>query len=114
MEERLGLIVTSIEELQEKLNGFLENQDDVKDLYRGQVKRNRETLAVFAADEELQEAMDKWIQRRKISKFLELWVKGLIFDWDKIYGDSKPQRISLPTYPFARERYWISDSARGK
>ncbi|WP_164744549.1 hypothetical protein, partial [Paenibacillus xylaniclasticus] len=24
-------------------------------------------------------------------------------------GENKPRIISLPTYPFARERYWISD-----
>ncbi|KAE8558361.1 hypothetical protein BJH92_20370 [Paenibacillus polymyxa] len=26
-----------------------------------------------------------------------------------LYGDAKPQRISLPAYPFAKERYWITD-----
>ena len=31
----------------------------------------------------------------------------MILDWHKIYGKNKPRRISLPTYPFARERYWI-------
>ena len=34
-------------------------------------------------------------------------MKGLSFDWNKLYGEAKPRRISLPTYPFARERYWI-------
>jgi acyl transferase domain-containing protein len=34
-------------------------------------------------------------------------VKGLVFDWKRLYGERKPKRISLPTYPFARERYWI-------
>nr|DAC82026.1 TPA_exp: polyketide synthase [Kiritimatiellota bacterium] len=107
MEERLGLVVGSVEKLGEKLKGFLEDQDDVEDLYRGQVKRNKETLAVFTADEEFQETINKWIQRGKYSKVLDLWVKGLVFDWNKLYGVDKPQRISLPTYPFARERYWI-------
>ena len=36
-----------------------------------------------------------------------LWVKGLVFDWNRLYGENKPRRISLPTYPFARERYWV-------
>jgi polyketide synthase PksN len=34
-------------------------------------------------------------------------VKGLVFDWNRLYGKRKPKRISLPTYPFAREHYWI-------
>ncbi|MCC5466707.1 SDR family NAD(P)-dependent oxidoreductase [Pelosinus baikalensis] len=109
MEERLGLIVGSIKELIEKLEGFVEGRDDIEDLYRGQVKRNKEALAIFTADEEMQEAINKWIQRRKYAKFLDLWVKGLNFDWSKLYGDTKPQRISLPTYPFAKERYWVPE-----
>ena len=109
MEERLGLILTSIEELQEKLRGFLEGQEDVEDLYRGRVKRSKETLAVFAADEDLHKAMDAWISKGKYSKLLGLWVKGLIFDWNKLYRGMKPRRISLPTYPFLKKRYWISE-----
>ncbi|MCP5005051.1 MAG: KR domain-containing protein, partial [Planctomycetes bacterium] len=46
----------------------------------------------------------------KYSKILGLWVKGLVFDWNKFYGESKPKRISLPTYPFAREQYWIAET----
>ncbi|NKB24120.1 MAG: SDR family NAD(P)-dependent oxidoreductase [Kiritimatiellae bacterium] len=107
MEERLGLIVGSVEELEEKLKGFLEGKDNVKYLYRGQVKRNKETLTVFAHDEDMATTIDAWIKKRKYSKLLDLWVKGLVFDWDRLYGDSKPSRISLPTYPFGRDLYRV-------
>ncbi len=107
MEERLGLIVGSIKELKEKLNNFVENQDGIRNLYRGQVKRNKETLSVFGADEDMAKMIDSWIAKRKYAKLLDLWVKGLNFDWDKLYSDVKPRRISLPTYPFAREKYWL-------
>ncbi|MCP5007027.1 MAG: SDR family NAD(P)-dependent oxidoreductase, partial [Planctomycetes bacterium] len=107
MEERLGFIVTSIKELEEKLEAYLAGNKEIEDSYQGQVKRDRDTLALFTANEELQEAIEKWIQRRKLSSILDLWVKGLVLDWNKLYGDNKPKRISLPTYPFARERYWI-------
>ena len=115
MDERLGLMVGSIQELEEKLHSFIEGQADIPALYRGQVKRNKEALAVFTADEELQEAIDKWIQRKKYAKFLTLWVKGLIFDWNKLYDVNvkgmltRRHQISLPTYPFAKERYWLPE-----
>ena len=48
---------------------------------------------------------------RKVPKLLELWVKGLELDWSKLYGEVKPRRISLPAYPFAKERYWIETAA---
>jgi polyketide synthase PksN len=109
MEERLGIIVGSFKELKEKLESFVEGQEEIDNLFRGQMRSNKETLAIFAADEELMEAVYKWIQHGKNAKIVDLWVKGLNFNWNKLYsdGDAKPRRISLPTYPFAKERYWI-------
>ncbi|MBO0781630.1 MAG: SDR family NAD(P)-dependent oxidoreductase, partial [Ktedonobacteraceae bacterium] len=109
MEQRVGLLVTSLEELKAKLRRYLEGEQGIEDLYRGEVKRNKETLSVFVADEELQEAIAKWIERGKYAKLLDLWVKGLVFDWSRLYGERKPKRIALPTYPFARERYWLPE-----
>ncbi|MCP5008276.1 MAG: type I polyketide synthase, partial [Planctomycetes bacterium] len=109
MEERLGFIVASIKELEEKLEAYLAGDQDIEDTYLGEVKRTKETLTVFTADEDLQQAIESWINKGKFSKILDLWVKGLVLDWSKLYGETKPKRISLPTYPFARERYWITE-----
>ena len=76
MEERLAVLAVSIKELEDKLKGFVDGRDGIEDLYKGQVKRNRETLAVFAADEELQEAIGKWLQRGKYAKLLDLWARA--------------------------------------
>ncbi|MCP4270959.1 MAG: SDR family NAD(P)-dependent oxidoreductase, partial [Gammaproteobacteria bacterium] len=75
MDERLSFIVTSIKELEVKLEAYLSGNQEVDDCYQGQVKRNKDTLAVFSADEELQEAIEKWIVRKKFPKLLDLWVK---------------------------------------
>ena len=107
MEERLAVLVGSIGELEKKLKEFIEGREGISDLYRGQAKRNQETLAVLAADEEMAKTIDAWIGKGKYSKLIDLWVKGLVFDWHRMYGEVKPRRISLPTYPFAREQYWL-------
>ncbi|NEW09013.1 SDR family NAD(P)-dependent oxidoreductase [Paenibacillus sp. SYP-B3998] len=107
MGARLGMTVTSIRELEEKLRGFLADKEDIEDMYVGRVKREKDTLAIFKADEDLQKALDSWINKRKYGKLLDFWVKGLDFNWERLYKEAKPKRISLPTYPFARERYWI-------
>ncbi|WP_394849112.1 SDR family NAD(P)-dependent oxidoreductase [Pendulispora brunnea] len=114
MDHRLAFTASSMRELREKLRGYLDGQGakgEIDDFYTGQVKQEKETLSLFAADEELREAVAKWIQRGKYGKLLELWSKGLQLDWRALYGDRMPRRISLPTYPFARERYWLEDRA---
>ena len=58
------------------------------------------------------QAIEAWVAKGKYGKLLELWVKGLSVDWRRLYGEAKPRRISLPTYPFARERYWVAQAAR--
>ncbi len=110
MEERLGLIVGSPEELVEKLEGYLAGKDDIEDFYFGQVKHNQNTMAVFKVDEDLQKAVETWIDKRKYTKLLDLWVKGFDLDWNKLYKDIKLKRISLPTYPFEGERYWTPET----
>ncbi len=37
-----------------------------------------------------------------------LWTVGIGIDWVAFQAPAKGQRISLPTYPFERKRYWIS------
>ncbi|MCX7293774.1 SDR family NAD(P)-dependent oxidoreductase, partial [Janthinobacterium sp.] len=106
MEARLACVVATLDELRDKLERYLADQPVVDNVYRGEVKRHKEALAVFAADAELQEAISKWIARGKLDKLAELWVKGLSVDWSTLHGASKRQRLGLPTYPFARERYW--------
>ncbi|WP_394849116.1 SDR family NAD(P)-dependent oxidoreductase [Pendulispora brunnea] len=43
-------------------------------------------------------------------KILEHWLQGGSFDWNSLYDGVKPRRIRLPTYPFAKERYWMPDA----
>jgi len=40
-----------------------------------------------------------------------LYVNGVKLDWDAFYRDisSEISRVQLPTYPFQRRRYWITD-----
>jgi acyl transferase domain-containing protein len=112
MDERLGFLASSVEQLAEKLEAYVNGEPGVTGVYRGQVKRDKEGLSVISRDDHLKEiAMDKWVAEKDLSKMLDLWVRGLELDWGKLYGEVKPQRVSLPTYPFAKERYWIETEA---
>ncbi len=111
MEERLGLVVSSVPQLVEKLEAYVTGENGIENLYQGQVKRGQEAMNLFGTDDDLKQTIEKWMANRKLSRLLELWVKGLEVDWAKLYGEVKPRRMSLPMYPFARERYWIDKMA---
>ncbi|HEX8619007.1 MAG TPA: SDR family NAD(P)-dependent oxidoreductase, partial [Thermoanaerobaculia bacterium] len=42
-----------------------------------------------------------------------LWVSGINIDWRRLYesGARTAATVSVPTYPFAKDRYWINSSA---
>lgn len=42
----------------------------------------------------------------------ELWLAGIPLDWDNFHAQERSRRVSLPTYPFDRERYWIEPRER--
>ena len=37
----------------------------------------------------------------------KLWVSGVKVDWAKLHSPDSPRRVSLPTYPFEHQRFWI-------
>ncbi|WP_460732712.1 SDR family NAD(P)-dependent oxidoreductase [Lysobacter tyrosinilyticus] len=110
MEERLAFVVDSAAQLQQLLRAFVEAgavDAAVDGAHRGNLKAHREMLGLFAADPDYEEALDKWIAQRKLAKLAELWAKGFDLDWRKFHGRHTPPRMHLPTYPFAKDRYWI-------
>ena len=111
LEERVGFIVSSLDELAEKLEGYIDGGLAIENFFQGQVKGNKEALSLFSADVDLRQTVDQWIGQKRLSKLLDWWVKGLEVDWNKLYANGKPSLISLPTYPFAKEQYWIDSTA---
>ncbi|NVD98021.1 non-ribosomal peptide synthetase [Massilia sp. BJB1822] len=108
MEERLALVADSLDDLRSRLAAYL--RGDMNAIYRGQHKRGKDAIASFGEDEDLAQTIDAWLKKGKFDKVLELWVKGLAFDWNTLYQpENKPKRVSLPGYPFARERYWVPE-----
>ncbi|RSZ60417.1 SDR family NAD(P)-dependent oxidoreductase [Massilia atriviolacea] len=110
MEMRVGFVVTGVGQLLANLGAYVDGDSDIDGSCRGQVQRNNDGLSSFMHDEDISEAIDKWIARKKFSKLLELWARGMDFDWSRLHGAITPGRMQLPTYPFARDEYWI-DSA---
>lgn len=67
-----------------------------------------ETMGMSTDDEETREKVNRCIVNGEMIKLAQFWAKGIEIDWGILYGAEKPRRLSLPTYPFAKERCWFS------
>ncbi len=118
MEERLALEASSLDELVNKLEAFTGDKPLPEGVFEGKIKDHKETISLLTADKEMAATVNTWITGKKYSKLMGLWVKGLPVDWNQLYGNSPdqhpvPGRMSLPTYPFDRKRYWITETNTG-
>jgi amino acid adenylation domain-containing protein len=109
MAERLGLIARSPAELREKLQGFLDGRAIAHELFAGSVTDASEQYASLLDDEDVHQAVERWVAKGKLARLMQLWVLGGELDWQRLYQREKPRRISAPTYPFARERHWLDE-----
>ncbi|MBA3774812.1 MAG: polyketide synthase dehydratase domain-containing protein, partial [Ramlibacter sp.] len=111
MDSRVALTAASIEELQRKLASIADGRPAGDDIYQADARRSKDAMAALAADDDHRQLVQAWMAGSKHGKLLDLWVKGLPLDWQQLYGGRMPRRISLPTYPFARERHWVTEPA---
>lgn len=101
MKERVAFIVNNVEQLKTKFNQYFKEEDSIDDFVLGKATKenNFSTRAI--------------LEEKNIHELAQLWVKGTTIDWDLLYEDDNyPSRISLPTYPFNRVRYWIPESKK--
>jgi 3-oxoacyl-(acyl-carrier-protein) synthase/acyl carrier protein len=113
MEERLGFIVHSEADLLKSLESISRAAEGME-VRRGRVNdAAMEALRTLSSDDdvEISATVDRWIEKGKLQKLLDLWISGLEINWSQLYRGKIPQRISLPTYPFARDRYWLPMAA---
>jgi acyl transferase domain-containing protein len=55
----------------------------------------------------LPDAADQQTASRRLTTTVgELWLAGVQINWDGFNAEEKRRCISLPTYPFERQRYW--------
>ncbi|KPA18427.1 Beta-ketoacyl synthase, partial [Candidatus Magnetomorum sp. HK-1] len=107
MDERLAIVVSKIDELPEIFRQYQQNSLNETIAFTGNAKNKQSTSELIIDEEDGKQFIDNLIQKRKLNKIGMFWVSGINIDWQLLY-DTPPKRISLPTYPFEKKRYWIS------
>ena len=113
MDERLALIAGSIDDLQRQLRALASGQRPGRDTYRGSVRQEKEFIAACRTDSGFSQRCDAWIAQRDDARLAEHWARGVEIDWSRLYAQLRPKRISLPLYPFARDRHWMEPQRSG-
>ncbi|WP_410511161.1 SDR family NAD(P)-dependent oxidoreductase [Paenibacillus sp. BR2-3] len=110
--ERLAIVAGSVRELKELLNEFNNGQVRSGKIFRGNTKGNKEYIELFNTGNAGLSFVEMLLDDGNTDKIAQLWTMGLELDWHKLYESNHHKRLSLPTYPFARNRYWVNEVKR--
>ncbi|MCP4135876.1 MAG: SDR family NAD(P)-dependent oxidoreductase [bacterium] len=113
MEERLAMVVSSVDELIEKMERCLDGDDKNESVFRGNSVENKELINLLTNGDVGVDVIRILSKTGEPLRLAQLWATGVAIEWDLVHEDRDARRVSLPTYPFAREQYWITgDGAR--
>ncbi|TQV85982.1 beta-ketoacyl synthase N-terminal-like domain-containing protein [Aliikangiella coralliicola] len=118
MTERLAVIATSVDDLLEKLNfvkgsGLLSKSGEnsglkERDIYYGSLEqiRNNPLVNLITKDMSAQQIELSMIAQQW-QQIALLWTCGATIPWAVIWREQKVTPVSLPGYPFAKEKYSV-------
>lgn len=115
MNHRLAITATSKNDLITKLDEFLNN--NVSSQYvLSKFLEKKDMLDNIEALENIKNKIQDYsdITRELLNEVARVWIQGTSIDWNLLYKNVKPRRVSLPVYPFERKRYWIADTNKNK
>jgi acyl transferase domain-containing protein/acyl carrier protein len=93
LEHRLAVVAADAADAINALDGWLEGTAGPEAVFQGHVRGPRPAGAT-----------DSPVPGGDLAALARAWISGLTVDWIAACG--RHRRVSLPTYPFARERYW--------
>ncbi|AIQ58857.1 SDR family NAD(P)-dependent oxidoreductase [Paenibacillus borealis] len=113
MEERLAFAASTLDELKSVLQAIAAGT-----VHEGVHQGNSAAAltsgaAILGNDPEDAAYIAALARKNQLERIAKLWVLGTPIDWNLFFAGYKPQKISLPLYPFARERYWLENTGSG-
>jgi 8-amino-7-oxononanoate synthase len=90
---RLAILTESVESLRDQLQAFATSNNNV---LTGHISHKSQPAVI-----------DLSLNREALlQQVAEQFVQGAMIDWEKVYQGEKERLVSLPTYPFQRQRFW--------
>ncbi|GAA0894719.1 hypothetical protein GCM10009122_44000 [Fulvivirga kasyanovii] len=112
MDERLAIVASNHTELLEKLKLVKDSGKgtslEKKGIFCGNINVTKENRIVNILTRDMINTMvGQSLQAAQWQQLAQLWISGLPIDWKVVWENKKARPVSLPAYPFAKERYWI-------
>ena len=108
-EHRVIFLVNDVLMLKDRLTQFVTGEENIADCYRGTVRRIKTPDRLVSEPGHQNMEIGNGMLTDDLRRLADSWVRGQTVDWIALHRRYRPKRISLPTYPFVRERYWIDN-----
>jgi acyl carrier protein len=110
MPARLALVARERVELLQGLTAFLEKPASPETvsipMFTGNMEED-EGIGHLLASAAVRQAL---LKEHHLEQLALYWARGGEIPWEALHEGEHPRLILLPTYPFARERYWLAAS----
>ncbi|MBW8688279.1 SDR family NAD(P)-dependent oxidoreductase [Chitinophaga rhizophila] len=103
--ERLAIVTDSITHLQQSLKDYLAGITAAH-ILSGSYNKYQKEIGVSVG---VPTAYPSLVAAKAFNEIANRWLQGEDPDWKQLYTPGTPQRISLPVYPFTKERIWWAD-----
>ncbi|MGZ4971058.1 MAG: beta-ketoacyl synthase N-terminal-like domain-containing protein, partial [Methylobacter sp.] len=106
---REAIVARDVEELRTRLSRLQKQGVNTTELVQQPAAAVRE--AKKSTEQDLRslsrQATESSQGMRIFESLADFYKQGIPFDWLQLYPDRIPRRIALPSYPFAKQRYWL-------
>jgi 3-oxoacyl-(acyl-carrier-protein) synthase/acyl carrier protein len=110
MESRLAMIVSNQEELIRGMKECLSKKtENFIPTFIGDLEGDHSKIINLLSGKAEQAVLQVFLAEKDFEKIALYWTQGGKIPWELLHEGQKVRKILLPTYPFARERYWISE-----
>jgi amino acid adenylation domain-containing protein len=111
MPERLAVVVQHAADLLARLQEYARTGAEQDVLFFGNTRADNKAQLMLVNGAEADEIVGVFIKHNNLRKLAQLWVSGTSIRWQRLYTQSR-MRVSVPTYPFAKESYWAPRRAQ--
>ncbi|MGN8844968.1 SDR family NAD(P)-dependent oxidoreductase [Niallia sp. HCP3S3_B10] len=103
---RVVFVASEYHELMQLMELYVNKKGDLNDSIQGIIKAK-----AISARDKVKLGINAIPKSSDIYELGNQWVQGYDVRFNELYKDYFPNRVSLPVYPFEKERYWMYNSS---